>query len=242
MSDPERLLDDDGADPEVRELLRSLRDLRPEAGTATRSWGPMAARVAALPVLATATKAAATVSPVAEAAKVGGGGAWKALTFKLAAGALMTGLAGVGVVRITYPPRIPETTLAPPETPHVAPRTELPVPVAPVTAPVHEAPSDVVRAPSPVLRRSQLDEEASMLARARSALRRGDPHAAAVTLHRLQSAFPAGELAQEREVLSVEVLAANGDTAAAKRRAQAFIAAHPRSPHDAKLERFVEAP
>jgi len=49
-------------------------------------------------------------------------------------------------------------------------------------------------------------------------------------------------LGQEREVLAIEVLAAQGNAAAAKRRAQAFIAAYPKSPHSATLARFVAAP
>lgn len=80
-----------------------------------------------------------------------------------------------------------------------------------------------------------------MLAKVRSQLHGGDPHAALATLNQMQSAFPNGELTQERDVLAVEVLAANGNTAAAKRKANAFIAAHPTSPHSARLERFVES-
>jgi outer membrane protein assembly factor BamD (BamD/ComL family) len=88
---------------------------------------------------------------------------------------------------------------------------------------------------------SRLDAEASLLAKVRSQLHSGDPHGALATLNQLQTAFPNGQLTQERDVLTVEVLAANGNTAAAKRKANAFIAAHRSSPHSAKLERFVES-
>jgi outer membrane protein assembly factor BamD (BamD/ComL family) len=80
-----------------------------------------------------------------------------------------------------------------------------------------------------------------LLAKARSALHNGDAHGAALALSQLQSAFPKGALGQEREVLAIEVLAENGNLAAARKRANAFIAAHPSSPHNAKLERFLEA-
>ena len=53
--------------------------------------------------------------------------------------------------------------------------------------------------------------------------------------------FPRGVLLQEREVLAIEVLAAQGDAAAAQRRARAFVKAHPESPHSAKLRRFLAA-
>jgi outer membrane protein assembly factor BamD (BamD/ComL family) len=78
-----------------------------------------------------------------------------------------------------------------------------------------------------------------MLARARSELRSGNPRAAEALLNQLQSTIPRGQLGQERDVLAVEVLAANGNTEAAKRKARAFIAAHPTSPHSARLERLV---
>lgn len=95
--------------------------------------------------------------------------------------------------------------------------------------------------PMPVgpTRRSQLEAEASLLAKARSELRSGNSRAAEATLSQLQSTVPRGQMGQEREVLAVEVLAANGKMAAARRRARAFIAAHPGSPHSAKLERLV---
>jgi hypothetical protein len=49
-------------------------------------------------------------------------------------------------------------------------------------------------------------------------------------------------LSQEREVLAIEVLAAQGNTDAARRRAKAFIALHPKSPHSPQLKRFADAP
>ena len=52
------------------------------------------------------------------------------------------------------------------------------------------------------------------MANVRSELRSGDPHGALATLNQLQSTFPKGGLMQEREVLSVEVLAANRQSAA----------------------------
>ena len=87
-----------------------------------------------------------------------------------------------------------------------------------------------------------MDVEASLLAKVRKALRSGDQHGALVTLNQLQSVMPRGALMQEREVLTVEVLAANGNLGGAKRHAAAFVAAHPTSLYSVKLQRFVDEP
>jgi outer membrane protein assembly factor BamD (BamD/ComL family) len=87
----------------------------------------------------------------------------------------------------------------------------------------------------------RLDAEASLVAAVRHELQSGKPRAALATLAQLQSQLPNGQLRQEREVLLVEALAASGNTAAAKSKASAFIAAHPASPLSAKLARVIEA-
>jgi hypothetical protein len=89
-------------------------------------------------------------------------------------------------------------------------------------------------------RRDQLSAESALLTHARAALRKGDVRGAQQALNRLRVQFPKGVLGQEREVLAIEVLAASGNAAAAKHRAQVFIAAHPESPHSAQLSRFTE--
>jgi hypothetical protein len=47
---------------------------------------------------------------------------------------------------------------------------------------------------------------------------------------------------QEREVLTIEVLAASGDRAAASRKAREFLKAYPDSPHAPQLRRFTGEP
>jgi outer membrane protein assembly factor BamD (BamD/ComL family) len=56
---------------------------------------------------------------------------------------------------------------------------------------------------------------------------------------RLANELPKAALSQEREVLMIEALMAQGETASAQRRVRAFIAAHPNSPHSAQLTRFL---
>ncbi|WP_437594908.1 tetratricopeptide repeat protein [Sorangium sp. So ce1000] len=87
-----------------------------------------------------------------------------------------------------------------------------------------------------------LRAESALLTEARSKLRAGDAAGAAAILDRLRAQFPNGVLRQEREVLAIDVLAARGNAQEAKRRAQAFIQQYPKSPHSAKLRRFLEQP
>lgn len=245
MSDPERLLDSDGVDPQVRELLQSLRDVSPAGGAAAKSWGRMAAKVAAVPVLATASSsAAAHVGPAAATVARIGAGAWKTIGLKVAVGALASTVAGVGAVSLYSEHASHSSPRSPLETARaVTPARAAPVPVGEPPSPVTpRAAEKLSNTPAPAIpRHSALDEETSMLAKARNALRGGDARAAAGALSQLQSAFPGGQLVQERDVLTVEVLAAIGNVAAAKHKAQVFIAAHPTSPHSAKLRRFVDS-
>jgi outer membrane protein assembly factor BamD (BamD/ComL family) len=81
-----------------------------------------------------------------------------------------------------------------------------------------------------------------MLTEARAQLRNADPRAAIMTLERLQTRFPKGVLMQERDVLTIQVLAALGDVAGANRRAKQFLEAYPSSPHAPQLRRFSGAP
>jgi outer membrane protein assembly factor BamD (BamD/ComL family) len=90
-------------------------------------------------------------------------------------------------------------------------------------------------------RRSDLlKQESALLTQARAQLRSGNAAGAQVSLDKLQGQFPNGMLAQERDVLAIEVLAARGNVDGARRRAKAFIKQYPMSPHSEKLRRFVE--
>jgi hypothetical protein len=86
---------------------------------------------------------------------------------------------------------------------------------------------------------SHLAEESRMVIEARRALHAGD---FATTLHLLESAaatFPNGALGQEREALAIQALARSGQRAAAAKRAAAFLAEYPNSPHAADLKAFT---
>jgi hypothetical protein len=244
MSDPERLLMSSDVDPAVLELVQSLRGIGPAAGASSATWPAMAAKVAALPVVLAPPSLAP--APPAPAAPVFAG-ASKLLALKLVGVAVTSTVVGAGVLWMRPKPhapavaaRVAASIAAPVAVPNSLSQASSLDPAQPTTTPEKAgSPSSVSGVP--LMRSSRLDAEASLLASVRSSLRGGDPHAALVALNQLQSAFPNGGLMQEREVLSVEVLAANGNLAAAQRKASAFIAAHPTSPYSAKLQRFVQA-
>lgn len=256
MSDPERLLQIHAADAEVHELLDSLRDAKPESGAGLRSWGAMAVKLAALPAIVALPGNAAL-------AATGGPGDVSASSDALSASAGPLGVRAFAA-KLVMAAIVPAAIVGSAYWYHAAHRSGAeargapsaavaPIPVPSAAPPADESASETTaegtRAPEPNAshgasssRTGRLEAEASMLAKARRELRNGNARAAQATLSQLQSSFPQGVLGQEREVLAIEVLAANGDTAAAKRRAAAFMAAHPTSPYSAKVKRFGEAP
>jgi hypothetical protein len=104
-----------------------------------------------------------------------------------------------------------------------------PPPAAPVTVPP-PTPSPAVAPPRPVAARAApVETEIALLLRARRALAAGDAARALAVLERHRRRWPAGELLQEREVLTIQALAAVGSQAEARRRADAFLARFPSS-------------
>jgi hypothetical protein len=237
MSDPERLLMSSDVDPAVQELVESLRGIGPEEGASLATWPAMAAKVAALPVVVAPPR----LAPAPPAPLVAG--ASKLLALKLVGVAVASTVVGAGVLWMRPKPHAPAVAarVTAPATAAGGESQAAPLDSAQATTTLEKAGSPNAAATVPLTRSSRLDAEASLLAKVRSSLRGGDPHAALVALNQLQSTFPNGGLMQEREVLSVEVLAANGNLAAAQRKASAFIAAHPTSPYSAKLQRFAQA-
>jgi hypothetical protein len=104
----------------------------------------------------------------------------------------------------------------------------------PVSAPVSGEAHP--RSPTP----SQLREESMAVLEARSALRAGNATRSLQLLQEMNVRFPRGALGQEREALSIEALAQAGQTATAKRRAAAFLRAHPQSPYSVDVRRVAE--
>jgi hypothetical protein len=87
---------------------------------------------------------------------------------------------------------------------------------------------------------SQLLEESQTVLEARAALRGGDSARCLRLLDQARERFGRGGLGQEREALAIEALARSGQSAAAHRRALAFLQKYPQSPYSADVRRFSE--
>ncbi|HXK17756.1 MAG TPA: tetratricopeptide repeat protein [Polyangiaceae bacterium] len=241
--DPERLLSiSSGSDPLERELLGSVRHVGPPDGAKDQAWRAIAGQIA---VVAAVGAVSSSTAAAASKAGIGTMATW-ALSAKIAAVAAAGGLALGGGYMVLHgasessPAVAPRTVVAPPT--HAAPPA---VPLAPkeaeAVAPPEDAPAE--GAPSRKLEPHRLDAlqaESALLTQARAELRSGNAAGAQASLDRLQAQFPKGMLTQEREVLAIEVLSAQGNVEGAKRRARAFVKAYPKSPHSGRLARFLD--
>lgn len=238
--DPERLLNESShADPLERELLGSVRHVGPPEGAKDQAWRGIAAQIAVVAVVG-----AATGSSAAAATKTSAGAlaSW-AVSSKVAAVAAVSGLAlGGGYLVVTGTDRAPAPSSVGRATPAPVVQT-VPVKTAAQQPALPDAPPASENAPSRKVeprRQDLLKAESSLLTEARAQLRSGNVAGAQDSLDRLQSQFPNGMLTQEREVLAIEVLYARGNVEGAQRRARGFVKAYPKSPHSAKLSRFID--
>jgi TolA-binding protein len=236
--DPERLLSlSSTADPLERDLLASVRHVGPPDGAKAEAWRGIAGQIAVVAAVGAATGSSAAAATKASAGTLA---SW-ALSTKVAAVVAASSLAlggGYLALQRSEPARAGRPARVAPS-PVITPSPAKALPPSPepsAFAPVDEAPSRKLEP----RRQDLLKAESSLLTEARSQLRSGNAAGAQASLERLQSQFPNGVLAQEREVLAIEVLYARGNVDGAKRRARAFVKAHPKSPHSAKLSRFID--
>jgi hypothetical protein len=89
-------------------------------------------------------------------------------------------------------------------------------------------------------RGNPLEQEAALLESARAKLR-ADPASALTTLESHASEFPAGILAMEREVLTVDALRRLGREVEARQRARALLAQSHGSPYERRIEAILDA-
>ena len=150
-------------------------------------------------------------------------------------------------VLVVPPPVLPAPVMADPAPEPVAPR--IPVPRAfatrkdPSAASGIGTPSPVAAVGTPPPAENEpamaLQDESASLLRGRQLLRSGACDQALAQLTQAATRFPAGALAQEREVLSIEALACGGRATEASARAGAFLRANPSSVHETKVRRFL---
>jgi hypothetical protein len=264
-SDSRRLLSTTGDEHEIeRSLLRGLREVAAPPDAKAETWKRLQAQLAATAAVAVGAVAAQSASKAAlgGAAEAGAGSAQTGLAastamrtgaIKLGLGVLVAGAMTVGAV-----------ALWPRGTPAIAPRMIVPAQAAPAPAvtPLRPDPPTVPawdnpranpavppdsrrthpRRSEPAVGPDPLSVEAAMITEARAQLRGGDARAALATLGRLQSRSRNGALGQEREILTIQALSALGETEDAQRRARAFMASHPDSPHVAQMRGIAHGP
>jgi hypothetical protein len=244
MTDPHRLSSNlSDADDLERDLLASIRQVDPPAGAKSEAWDKLSVQIAAVGLVSVASVQGTTAASPA----------WLSGAFKGTLGKVLLGVAVAGTgsalwlhARDEQPAaHVAATAVAvavsPPPAPTapLAPTSE----IAPVVPPAAATPVEIpTKLSGEASREDRLSAESQMLTRARAELRRGNAASAQRILEQMRVKFPNAVLGQEREVLNIEVLAARGNSDAARRRARAFIAAYPKSPHSAQLARFADGP
>ena len=265
-TDPQRLLDPGGdATDAERDLLRTADEVEPAPDAHAATWAALATRLppiggsGAPPGPPGGAGTGGGAAPGATGSIVG------ARVLGLAAvGSVL--VIGAWIVLRGQPPTSPSGTVAappsitmarpPPETPPALAGADNPTPEpptapspSPLSASTGSAKPRLPHAAAPLATASAgsatsavdaLREESALVAAARLAMRRGDGAAALDSLEIARARFPRGTLLQEREVLTIEALAQNGNASAASRRASAFLKAFPASPHVAHVRTFVQ--
>ena len=241
------------------ESLLSAERARPEPAAAVKSAvaAKVAATLGATALGGGVAVGVATAAAASASAKAGAGASVTAaagagIALKVALGVLLGGVIGGAIVAVTLPPRVivqtrevgvevPGTGPSAAIAAATAPSTTIVVsPVAPSASVAPGAPS--ARPPSPPTSTSSpgsgsitgghdvdLARERALVDRARSALARGDAAGAIGAAEEHRKAFPRGQLAEEREVVAIQGLAAAGRSEEAANRAGAFRKAYPSS-------------
>jgi hypothetical protein len=177
----------------------------------------------------------AAVAPISAAAPAGD--AHNRRPSRLPAAAVPSGTAPVPPPPAARYPELPH--LDPPTTEHATgPGSVSTFPSLPSPAPGAAKSSGT--SPSANDPSTRLGDEARVLRRAREALREGNLGAAFAALEVARTEFPRGALGEEREALTIELLAQSGQRDAARARAAGFLQRFPGSAHAASVRRFAD--
>jgi hypothetical protein len=244
------LLDDPSElDPDTIRALEAGLDEGTPQGAKAAVWGALAA---ALPKAAAAATAASGGAAAAAATATAGVSFVKMGAIGVALGTL----SGVGVfaTQRATAPESPGSAQVAPATPRASaaagaravvketPRAEPSPPETEANAPAVREQSDTSRAaPEEAPRAAEaLLAESRRVATARSLLRRGSAADALSALVAVEREFPNGMLAQEREALTIEALAALGHRELVQQRAARFLSRYAASPHAEAVRRAAE--
>jgi hypothetical protein len=265
MSDLSRWADGGGgASAFERDVLRAAENPSPPRGTEQQVWAALVAAMGPACAAAAAAQTASSQATGSAAAKTAAVTVAGKAAVTVAAKAIVIGTLGAATVggaaylvqraaqtrapvavaaRRAVDVRAPDSPVA--TAPAIAPTAATVPGVAPERAAdaPRAAPAQKPAAAPPIAEPAPsapgLEQEARMLADVRARLRRGDTSGAAAALDTLRASFPSGMLAQEREAVAIEILVTSGNAAEADRRARAFLAAFPDSPHAAKVRRAL---
>ncbi len=246
MTDP-KYLSDEGSEATAleRELLQAARGVRLSVSEKQAIWAgvtllvvPAAASAAPSVAPAAATKAALGLTPLVKgvllALGLGGlsaGGYWLSRGSEPAPAA-SAARSVVSASSASNASPVPAATTGVPVVADTAPAPSAASSGAPSKAASHE--------PSASEQKSALSDESAAVLQIRRTLRAGDASGALRLLEQARQRFPRGALSQEREALGIEALAKSGATAAAARKAQAFLRAYPKSPYASDVQSFAE--
>lgn len=234
--------DDSGLDPDERRLLRAGREGGVPRGAKRAVWAALAAGLPSVAAASTVTTGALTAASLVKYGAIG----------VLLGTTTMT---TVAVVRSTAAPppagaaRSAATALRDTTLPASRPRAVAPpsgVAPSPPSSASAAAPADsrlVASSASPAPSGTSVaapDLESRRIAAARGLQRAGRTREALAALEQIAQELPHGELVQEREALAIEALLTLGESAEARRRATAFLARFPNSPHAANARRALE--
>lgn len=223
MGDPSRLFDDRELSEEARSLLGAIE--RPQAPSVTKQ-AELAAKLAVgtTPAAPVALSGSAWSKVVLVGAAVVAGGVWLASELSSEPATTMP------QSPLVVAPRAPPAPLSaePPES-------------APAPNGALESPPPAPAPPKKPSSRDTLAEEEALLERARRAAA-SSPSEALSLLRQHQRRFPSGQLAAERQFLSVDVLTRLGDRAGAERQTEALIRQYPKSVYAQKLQKRRTAP
>lgn len=253
MSDPERLIH--GGDDFEKSLLQSARKDGPSQDGKARLLLTMGLGVTAAGSTVSSA-AAATTSSLATSILP-----W------IAAGALLgTGMiAAVSTLTSKEPPPSP-TAIARTNGPFTSSAREsvssspllVPSPAISSSPPIHPSttvfqtnttesslPSKVASAPAPSSlpphkEEDSLINELRLLDQARAALSSGNLATANTSLQQYVRDYPQGKLSLEAQILRIDLLLRQGNRSQAKQEAEAFVKAHPQSPHTPRLRTQFE--
>ena len=229
MNDPVRLLASPEATDLEKELLGAWGDEKPSAAARDKT-------LAALGLAGGAAAAAAgSIAPKAIAS------GWALVAKWIGLGAIVVGATAVGVTRLAHHDAAPTQTVA--ATPLERHTATPPAPIATTTATTVELPDSPpaqhahAHAAAPVA--SSITQQVAALDRARGALDAGDTSRAVRLVDAYEAEYPSGAFVQEAEVVRIEALVRAGNAAEADRAGKHFLAAYPKSPHDARVRSLL---